>query len=161
MVRTEQDYQIDKEAVEELGKAFEDNKLNTEDEPINDENILIKLFPIADITLSKKSKGRISATKILHLMNMHQHQNLMEDEIWTLYIISHTTFKIIQIVFKFGGSTWAFKMKKDPFKITALMFVENKLTFFFKSSSISGHGERCPAVFQKVYLNGNSFPFNH
>ena len=42
------------EAVEELRKAFEDSKLNTEDGPINDENILIKLFPSADITLSKR-----------------------------------------------------------------------------------------------------------
>ena len=31
MVRTEPDYQPDKEAVEELSKAFEDSKLNTED----------------------------------------------------------------------------------------------------------------------------------
>ena len=44
--------------MEELSKAFEDNKLNTEDEPINDENILIKLYPNADITLGKKSKGQ-------------------------------------------------------------------------------------------------------
>ena len=41
-------------AVEELRKALEDNKLNTEDEPINYENILIKLFSSADITLSKR-----------------------------------------------------------------------------------------------------------
>ena len=42
------------EAVEELRKAFEGSKLNTEDEPINDENILITFFPSADITLSKR-----------------------------------------------------------------------------------------------------------
>ena len=56
VVLTEPDYQPDKEAVEELIKTFEDSKLKTEDEPINDENILIKLFPSADITLSKRSK---------------------------------------------------------------------------------------------------------
>ena len=64
VVQTEPDYQPDKEAVEELRKAFEDSKLITEDEPINDDNILIKLFPSEDITLSKRSKGQhLSYTK--------------------------------------------------------------------------------------------------
>ena len=82
VVPTESDYQPDKEAVEELGKAFEDSKLNTEDEPINDENILIKLFPSADITLSKRSKGQhLSYIEKLHIMNMDKHQSLPEDKI--------------------------------------------------------------------------------
>ena len=29
------------------------------------------------------------------------------------------------------------------------------------SSSNSGNGERCPAVFQKFYWSPNSFPYNH
>ena len=82
VVRTEPDYQPGKEAVEELRKAFEDSKLNTEDEPINDDNILIKLFPSEDITLSKRSKGQhLSYTKKLHIINMDKYQSLPEDEI--------------------------------------------------------------------------------
>ena len=82
VVPTEPDYQPDKEAVEELRKAFEDSKLSTEDELINDENILIKLFPSADITLSKRSKGQhLSYTEKLHIVNMDKHQSLPEDEI--------------------------------------------------------------------------------
>ena len=80
--RTEPDYQPDNEAVEELRKAFEDSKLSTEVEPINDDNILIKLFPSADITLSKRSKGQnLSYTEKPHIMNLHKHQSLPEDEI--------------------------------------------------------------------------------
>ena len=53
VTRTKQDNQPDKEAAEELRKAFEDSKLNTEDEPINGENILIKLFPISILPWTK------------------------------------------------------------------------------------------------------------
>ena len=96
VIRTEPDYQPYKEAVEELRKAFEDSKLNTEDELINDENILIQLFPSADFTLSKRSKGQhLSNTEKLHIMNMDKHQSLQEDEIWALYRISHSTFIMI------------------------------------------------------------------
>ena len=128
VVPTEPDYQPDKEAVEELRKTFEDSKLSTENEPINEESILIKLFPSADITLSKRSKGQhLIYTEKLHIMNMDKHQSLPEDEIWAFYIISHSTFIMIQNAFKFGSLPGLSEWRRMLSKLLHSKFVEEKL----------------------------------
>ena len=131
VVRTEPDYQPDKEAVEELRKAFEDSKLNTEDEPINDDNILIKLFPSKDITLSKRSKGQhLSYTEKFHIINMDKYQSLPEDEIWAIYRIIYCTFIRIQNAFKFGSLPRLSEWRRMPSKLLHSKFVQEKISHF-------------------------------
>ena len=115
---TEQNYQIDIDAVEELRKVHEDSKLDKEDASRGDNNKWIRLFPSAEITLSKRSKGQhLSYTEKLHIMNMYKHQGLQENEIWALYRISHSTFRKILIVFKFGTLPRLSEWRRIPSKL--------------------------------------------
>ena len=135
---TEQDYQPDRLAVEELRKALEESKLEKEDASRGDENKWIRLFPSAEITLSKRSKGQhLSYTEKLHIMNMHKHQGLQENEIWALYRVSHSTFRKIQIAFKFGTLPRFSEWRRIPSKLLHSKLVVEKVDRFVNQSQSS------------------------
>ena len=68
--------------MEELRKVHEDSTLDKEDASGGDDNKWIGLFPSAETTLSKRSKGQhLSYTEKLHIMNIYKHQGLQENEI--------------------------------------------------------------------------------
>ena len=92
---------------------------------------------------------------------MNKHQSLLEDEIWALYRISHSTFIMIQNAFKFGSLPGLSEWRRILSKLLHSKFVEEKISHFVNQAQTQVTVKDVQLFFLKFYWSPNSFPYNH